>query len=95
MPILAGNTSGSIQSVAYKNPCKIVSFTLVNKSGGSISVNVFIDTGQAVHVIPMNSLVQISGAYIYSGEPIYLLANHSIAVLTTGAVDYYFTLESM
>lgn len=93
MPVIQGNTSGSITTVGYNIPAVISSFLLINKSGGSITVNVFINTnGTAVNIIPFNLSIASGGSYTWS-ENIKLNAGAVIAIITSGSLDYYINIE--
>lgn len=92
MPVFKGNTSGSILQVAYNIPSEIVSFSLVNKSGGAITVNVYIrDAGVDTAIISLNKSLAAGEDY-QSDIKRKMLANTSIFITASGSVDYYFTL---
>lgn len=95
MPVFSGNTSTSATSTAYEIPSKIVSYSLVNKSGGAVLVNVSILYGSTNIWLPpsLNKSLAAGEAYVYSGESITLLAGRTIYVLVNGSVDYYFSIE--
>lgn len=95
MPAFFGNTSGIVSSTAYNLPTKITAFSLVNKSGGGITVNVGIISGSAIFIIPLNKALAAGEAYIYSGDAINVLAGYSIYVSVSGSTDYYFTIENV
>lgn len=93
MPQFAGNTSTSASSTPYNIPAKIKSFSLVNKTGGAITVNVSILYGSTnISIIPMNKSLAVNEAYIYSGEEILLLAERQIYVLVSGSCDFFFSI---
>jgi len=94
MPVYAGNTTTSAVSTELNIPAKIKSFSLVNKTGGAVTVNVSVLYGStALSIIPLNKSLAAGEAYIYSGEEISLLAGRVIYVLVSGSVDYYFSYE--
>ena len=92
MPVFEGNTSGSIASIAKNIPAKIISYSLVNRTGGSITVSVLIipDGGTPVYVwsgsIAANSTQS-------DDKDIILLKGYQILIITSGSVDYYFSIE--
>ena len=93
MPVFKGNTSGSVLQVAYNIPAELVSFTLVNKTGGAITVNVYIkDSNVDTAIIPLN-LSLAAGASYYSETKTILLKETSIYLTTSGSVDYYFSIQ--
>jgi len=94
MPVVAGNTSGSISQVVANIPSEIISYSLVNKSGGAITVTVYIiETGVSqVAITPYQVSLAAGEAYV-SDTKVLVLANRSIHVVTTGATDYYFSIQ--
>jgi len=93
MPNFFGNTSTAAQSTAYNIPSMLISFSVVNKTGGAVTINVGILFGSTYDIIPMNKSLAAGEAYIYSGEPIKIPKNHQISLTASGSVDYYFTIE--
>lgn len=95
MPTRQGNISGSVATVAFDLPVKIVSFFLTNRTTGTITVNVFIvtDTGERA-AVPLN-LFQISGSIYTSDNPIILLAGYYLIIVASGSLDYYFSMEDL
>jgi hypothetical protein len=92
MPVVSGNTSTSATSTAYDIPTKIETYSLVNKSGGSITVTLSVLYG-STNVTINSQTITSGGVYLYQGDPIVLLADRQIYLLTTGSVDYYFSLD--
>lgn len=94
MPVFSGNTTGSILQVAYNIPSTSMSFSLVNKSGGSITVNLYISNGVGtdVSIVPSN-LTLDDGDTVYSDSNIRIIAGSSIFITTSGSLDYYISLE--
>lgn len=93
MPIFSGNTATSATSSPYNIAGEIKSFSIVNKTGGAVTIDVSILFGSTnVNIIPLNKSLALGEAYIYSGEPILLLAERTIYVVASGSVDYYFSI---
>ena len=94
MPIFAGNTSGSIVQAAKNIPSGILTYSIVNKSGGNVNVNVYIidNNGVDISITPLNLLLN-SGDSLYSSNGIKVLSGYSIFITTTGSIDYYFSIE--
>lgn len=93
MPVIEGNTSGSIASISYNIPCKIVSGFLVNKTGGSIDVNLYVVTNTGSRsVVPLNKTI-ISGSMYILEDEIILLSGYSLLLVVNGSCDYYFSLS--
>jgi hypothetical protein len=95
MPTLSGNTTGSIAGIPYNIPATISSFYLTNKTGGSITVTVSIsissnDTGNNVALF--SQAIAANDTY-KSDVPILLLAGFTILIVTSGSVDYFFSIE--
>jgi len=93
MPVFKGNTSTNATSTAYDNPAKILSFSIVNKSGGAITVNVGILSGSTFAIVPYN-LAMDAGDILNSDDVILLPVGYQISVVTSGNIDYFFTIES-
>ena len=93
MPILQGNTSGSIIGVPYNIPSTIESFVLTNMTGGSITVAVSIieyGTNNKVSIAPLT--IAANDCYT-SSVPIKMLAGYTIYIVTSGSLDYYFSIS--
>lgn len=94
MSTFSGNTSTSATSTAYKLPAKIKAFSLVNKSGGAITVNVSILYGSTnIWLTELNKSLAAGAAYRVDVADILLPMSHQIYVLVSGACDYYFSIE--
>jgi len=94
MPVLKGNTSGSINLVGYNIPSTIESFSIVNKSGSSVTVTVYISDGDGndVAITALNYSLSAGQAYVRK-NPIQVLPNNYIYIVTSGSIDYYFTID--
>ena len=92
MPVILGNTTGSIRSIALNLPSTIVSHSLTNRTGGNITVSlgVFTPTG---HEIYFWSGAIATGTTQISDIPIKILNDYQILLIVSGSCDYYFTLE--
>jgi hypothetical protein len=93
MPVISGNTSGSIHQVVANIPSEIISYSLVNKSGGAITVTVYIiETGVAqVAITPYQVSLAVGEAYV-SDIKVLVPANRSINVVVSGSCDYFFSI---
>ena len=94
MPVLSGNTSGSINLVGYNIPSTIESFSIVNKSGGTVSVTIYISDGEGndIAITALNYSLSAGQAYVRK-TPIIVLPNNNIYIVTSGEIDYYFTID--
>ncbi len=92
MPVFSGNTSGSIASVAKQIQAKLLSYSLVNQTAGSITVTVTIipDGGTPVDIW---SGAIAANATQSDDKQLILLKGYQILITTTGSVDYYFSYE--
>lgn len=93
MPVLKGNTTGSIIGVPYNIPSTIQSFVLTNMTGGSITVAVSIiefDTNNKVSIAPLT--IAANNCYTSDVE-IKMLAGYTIYIVTSGSLDYYFSIK--
>lgn len=93
MPVLSGNVSGSISTVPFNIPCKIISGYFVNKTGGDVILNVYVATGSGDRsIVPLN-LTLISGTMYIIDETVLLPANYYLIIVTNGSLDYYITIQ--
>ena len=93
MPTLSGNTTGSIAGIPYNIPATISSFYLTNRTGGSITVTVAIssnETGQNVYLF--SQAIAANDTY-KSDVPVLLLAGFTILIITSGSLDYFFSID--
>ena len=92
MPVFYGNTSGSIASIAKNIPAKIVSYSLVNQTAGSITVTVTIIPNGGTPVDVWSGAIAANATQSDSTN-IFLLRGYQILVTTSGSVDYYFSYK--
>lgn len=90
-----GNITSEATSPSQQLSTLIKSFSLVNKTGGAITVNVYVtyDVAQ-ISVIPYNLSLDANEMYEGTRE-ILLQASQVIVVTTTGELDFDFTLENV
>lgn len=93
MPTLSGNTTGSIAGIPYDIPSTISSFYLTNKTGGSITVTVSISSNDTGSNVALFSQAIAANDTYKSDVPILLLAGFTILIVTSGSVDYFFSIE--
>lgn len=95
MPVLQGNTSGSITGVPYDIPAKIKFFSLVNKTAGDITVTASIveqGTNNLINIVPNALTLGVNQAYI-SNDEIILKSGFVFYLVVSGSTDYYITIE--
>lgn len=92
MPVLYGNTSGSIASVAYNISSDIVSWSLTNKTGGSITASLVVipDGGTPVYV--WSGSINTASSQL-SDSVVRLLSGYQILIIVSGSCDYYFSIK--
>lgn len=93
MPVLKGNTNTSISLDAYNIPSTIQSFSIVNKESSPIGVTIYISDGtNDIAITSENYTLAKNQAYIRK-TPIRVLPNNYIYIVTSGSIDYYFTID--
>lgn len=94
MPVLKGNVSGSISTIPINIPCWVKSGFFVNKSTGSVILNVYVSRGdgQDREVIPLNTTL-ISGTMYYFVDEFKMDGGDYFIIVTNGSLDYYITLD--
>ena len=92
--VIQGNTSGSIATVPFNIPCKIISGYFTNKTGGNIVLNVYVATGGGNNrsLSPLN-LTMISGVQFIINEEVILSAGMYLIIVANGSVDYYLSVN--
>lgn len=94
MPVFSGNTSGSILQVVANIPSEIISYSLVNKTGGAITVTVYIvETGVIQLAVSPYQVSLLAGEAYVSDTKILVMADRSIHIVTSGSCDYYFSIQ--
>jgi hypothetical protein len=94
MPVLQGTTSSSFeQDPAYNIPCKIISWYLCNNGASDIdaSISVFHPATSTTNVLYFKNILAYSAEF--SSVPFILLPGDKILINTTGAVNYYISIE--
>ncbi len=90
MPVFEGRNVSSATEVAANIPKGIMSFSVVMNTGGSLDI--YIGEGSLYTKI-FSALSLDTGDNLYSKNPIKVLANKNIYIVTTGNIDYYFSIE--
>ena len=89
-----GNTSAAATTPIQVLPFVINNFSVVNKSGTSITVNISVITSNGtLNIAPYNLTLNIGEMY-EEERPILVLSNEQIRITTTGSIDYYFNLNN-
>lgn len=90
-----GNVDGVATSPVQGLPNMIDMFSLVNKTGGTIGVNVYLISDTYSVCIAPNTTSLDSGEMALFDGGIVLLASEQIKVQSSGSLDYNFTLTGM
>jgi hypothetical protein len=95
MSVISGNISGSIKNVSYNIPCTIQSFSLWNRSGGSVVVNIgIVQLGVDRYVYSANlAAVGTTGSSVIETPNIKVPKDCQILIVASGSVDYYFSID--
>jgi hypothetical protein len=95
--VISGNTASTTSSAVINIAANIISYSLCNKSGGSITASIGIVYGSTITYILYNEPLAAAGTatcnYIYLGEKIGIAPNRSIFISVSGSCDYYLTIE--
>lgn len=90
-----GNTATLAVSDQKNLPVLISSFTLVNKTAGTITANVYLIKGASLYCIaPLNNSLS-AGAMYQADNSVVVLATEQIEVQVSGSTDYNFTIENI
>lgn len=87
-----GSTNTSVTFTAVNIPTTIKWFSLVNKTGGVVTVNMGVLYGSTFAIIPYNKSLSTGDAYI-SNDEILVPANNQITITASGNIDYYVVIE--
>lgn len=93
MPTFEGNTSTSAVSTAKNIPATIISFSLVNKTNGTITVSVSLLFGSS-NIYIYSGTIAANATYTDSTKRI-LPTGDVLYVLTTGSLDYFFSITGI
>jgi len=89
MSVFRGSGTGTINSTAKNIPATISSFSIVNTSGGNITVTVYVGD---ITISAVAYTLKTGQAYIRDTN-IRMEAGDVISIISTGVVEYYFTIE--
>lgn len=96
MPVISGNISGSIKSVALNISSYIKSIGVVNRSGGAITVNIGVMVNGTDNIYAVNFQLAAFGSTGASGYidcDILVPADTKILIVSGGSCDYYLTIN--
>lgn len=93
MPVLQGNTSGSIAGIPDDIPSTIKSFYVTNMTGGSVSVAMGVVSNETGVLVNLLNKDLSEGETYTSNTPILMLAGYTIYISVSGSIDYYFSID--
>lgn len=89
-----GNINGTVTSPSQALPMVVENFSLVNKGGGAVTVNVYSLIGASqICMMPMSKSIS-AGSNYESIRPFVLLATERIKLQTDGEIDYDFNISN-
>lgn len=90
-----GSINGTVLSQQQDLPMVIDSFSLVNMTGGTVGANVYmINNNIQVAVMPNNYQINAGAIYEHT-RGVVMRKNEQIKLVTTGQVDYDFTISNL
>lgn len=93
MPVLSGNTSGSIIGIPYNIPCEVVSYSLTNQTGGAITATLSIIEYGTNNIIDWKYYSLAANASESSDIKFKLLNGFTVYLVVSGSCDYVFNIE--
>jgi hypothetical protein len=93
MAVIKGTDSGTIDLSSYNVPYTIRSFTITNIEPSTIDVTIYISDGTSDFAISaLDYSLKANQAYVRS-SPIYVDKDNHIRIISTGTIDYYFSID--
>ena len=92
MPNFFGTTTTTAIGDAINIPYMVKSFSIANKTGGSVTVSAGIVFGSTVVYWLYNESLAAGENYVWPGEEILVEAGYAIFVTASGSSDYYFSI---
>lgn len=94
MPVRQGQVSGSISTVAFDLPTKVISFWLIPRiSSGGLTASMFIVTDNGDRAaIPVNTQI-LSGAVYVTDIPFIMMPNWYFIIVSNQPLDYYISFD--
>lgn len=95
MPVFKGQGSGDIYSGVYNIPSVIMSFSLVNSSGGDCKVTVYIADSEDNPLAAITAKeINLKDGQAYVREmPMKMAKNEQIYINSSDLIDYYFSID--
>ena len=91
-----GTISGTVDSVAQNLPMKLFAFSIVNNTGGAVTVTAYVvpEGASAIPITPLNKSLAAGETYMDDEERI-MMRGDTIRVTSSGSVGYYFNMENI
>lgn len=91
--VIKGTASAQVTTTpAMEAVANLVSYSLVNKSGGSLTVTAGVILGSTL-ILFCSKVLGANDSFQYTGEKIIIEKGYSIYVYTSGAsLDYHFSI---
>lgn len=87
--------NGTAQSDIYTLPFNITFFTVANKAGGPITLNIYVTDGvNDISIVPKDLILYVGDLLEGNYEQLMEEGNR-IKIVSNGTVDYYFTIENV
>ena len=93
--VFRGNINGEVSSTVYNLPFKIKFFTVANKNGGQVNINIWIkNNSEQLSIVPEN--LSLNDGDMLQGDYAQIFeAGNQIVLSSNGSVDFYFTVENV
>ncbi len=97
MPIsFKGNIDGIVLSNPINLPSIITSYKLVNKEGGTTTLNVYLVSGESeISIVPFNLELNEGDYAEDTNTNVIVQEGEQIKIDTNGSTDYIFTIENI
>ena len=93
--VIKGTTATTYNSASINMASKIVSFSLANKTGGTVTASIGIFYGSTITYIIYNKSIATADSYIYTGNEITIPKNYQIFINVSGSTDYYISIQGI
>lgn len=91
--VFSGTTASNASSAFFESASEIVSYSLVNNTGGALTITAGVLYGSTV-VLFYSGVISANSSFTYTGDNITVLGDYRIIVTTSGAgCDYYFSIK--
>lgn len=89
-----GNINGTVNSSIFNLPMLIDNFAIVNKTGGAVTVNVYLIGSTTINLSPLSKSIAAGESYENERQTV-MLAGETIRVQSGGSVDYDFKISNL